>query len=76
MLRCFCVMSDAGSVHFRKQGPVHRAQTCDAGRAGVRPYRRLGGSRASACRKRKVGEASPLCTRHHGRAGAHPYRLT
>jgi hypothetical protein len=24
---------------FRDQGTVHRAQTCDAGRAGARPYR-------------------------------------
>jgi hypothetical protein len=31
-------MSDAGWVHFATTAPVHRAQTCDAGRAGARPY--------------------------------------
>jgi hypothetical protein len=55
----FFALSNAGSVHFRAKGPVRPAQTCDAGRAGARPYRRLGGS---ASYQRKVGKASLLCT--------------
>jgi hypothetical protein len=58
----FFALSNADSVHFRSNGPVRRAQTCDAGRAGARPYRRLGGSCGSASHQRKVGNASPLCT--------------